>query len=835
MTTQPTKQIMFPVKSSFLVVFILVEIIAMMSGFTLYAQITPTFSMVPSSICQDATAPVLPTTSDEGITGTWSPAAISTTTPGTSVYTFTPTTGQSADPVSLSITIVANITPTFATIPTSICQGATAPTLPATSDEGISGTWSPAVISTTAPGISLYTFTPTAGQCAVPFSLSITIVANITPTFAAIPTSICQNAIAPTLPATSDEGVSGTWSPAVISTTAPGTSLYTFTPTAGQCALRVSVNITIVNSLVPTFPTVPTSICQNATAPALPATSNEGVAGTWSPATINTAMTGNSVYTFTPSASSCAVPVSVNITIMNNVVPTFPTIPTSICQNATAPALPATSNEGVAGIWSPSTINTTTVGNAVYTFTPSASSCAVPVSVNITIMNNVVPTFPTIPTSICQNATAPALPATSNEGVAGIWSPTAINTTTVGNSVYTFTPSASCSSPVSVSITITSGIVPTFPNVPNSVCQNSTAPSLPGTSNEGVSGTWSPSSINTNNLGKSAYTFTPSAGSCSSPISVNITVVSSLVPTFPATPDSICQNAPAPVLPATSIEGVDGNWIPPSINTSVLGTIVYEFIPTSNNCASRVFRAIRIVNILDPNFPTLPDSICQFTTAPDLPTTSIEGVSGTWTPSSINTSVAGPASYTFTPAANQCGTTSQVTVVINPIPVLTMGPDITIPANGSTNLNVSVAGNIITYLWSPATGLSDPTIKDPVASPSATTVYRLDVIDDNQCASNGKIKITVLSAPSKISVPNAFSPNGDGINDTWIISNLSAYPGATVDVFNRYGQLVFHSENNSKAWDGTYNGMPLPLATYYYVINPKNNERKIAGSVTIFK
>jgi gliding motility-associated-like protein len=83
--------------------------------------------------------------------------------------------------------------------------------------------------------------------------------------------------------------------------------------------------------------------------------------------------------------------------------------------------------------------------------------------------------------------------------------------------------------------------------------------------------------------------------------------------------------------------------------------------------------------------------------------------------------------------------------------------------------------------------------------------------------------------------PVVITPNGDGINDTWIISNLSAYPGATIDVFNRYGQLVFHSENNSRPWDGTYNGRSLPLATYYYIIDLKNNEKKIAGSVTIFK
>jgi gliding motility-associated-like protein len=220
--------------------------------------------------------------------------------------------------------------------------------------------------------------------------------------------------------------------------------------------------------------------------------------------------------------------------------------------------------------------------------------------------------------------------------------------------------------------------------------------------------------------------------------------------------------------------------------------------------------------------------------APALPTVSKEGINGTWTPSSINTATVGSTVYTFTPTGNQCGVSSQITVVITPPPVLTMGPDIAIAAGGSAEMNVSATGNIVSYQWNPSTGLNDATIKNPVASPSSTTTYTLVVIDDNNCEASGNITVTV-SGRSKILVPNAFSPNGDGINDVWVITNLSIYPGATVDVFNRYGQSVFHSENASKAWDGTFNGKPLPMATYYYIIDLKNNEKKIAGSVTLFK
>jgi gliding motility-associated-like protein len=244
---------------------------------------------------------------------------------------------------------------------------------------------------------------------------------------------------------------------------------------------------------------------------------------------------------------------------------------------------------------------------------------------------------------------------------------------------------------------------------------------------------------------------------------------------------------------------------------------------------------ITIASSIAPTFPTVSNSYCQNDTSTTLPPISKEGIHGTWSPSSINTTDAGRAVYTFTPEAGSCGIALQISITVNPLPGLTMAPDTTIVPGTSTTLNPSVTGNIVTYQWSPSIGLNDPTSKNPVASPSVTTVYTLNITDDKGCEASGTVKVTVSGTNSIIKVPNAFSPNGDGINDTWVIPNLSAYPGATVDVYNRYGQLVFHSENNNKNWDGTYNGKPLPMAAYYYIIDPKNNEKKLSGSVTIFK
>jgi hypothetical protein len=107
-------------------------------------QITPTFTAV-APICSGATLAALPTTSSNGITGTWSPALNNT---ATTTYTFTPAAGQCATTTTLTITVNPQATPTFTQIGP-LCQNSAAPALPGTSSNGFAGTWSPAVINTT--------------------------------------------------------------------------------------------------------------------------------------------------------------------------------------------------------------------------------------------------------------------------------------------------------------------------------------------------------------------------------------------------------------------------------------------------------------------------------------------------------------------------------------------------------------------------------------------------------------------------------------------------------------------------------------------------------------
>lgn len=185
-------------------------------------------------------------------------------------------------------------------------------------------------------------------------------------------------------------------------------------------------------------------------------------------------------------------------------------------------------------------------------------------------------------------------------------------------------------------------------------------------------------------------------------------------------------------------------------------------------------------------------------------------------------------------AAGCVSDTAMLTLTVYPLPVLNMGnKSVTILEGGQIKLNPSfVYGNDLRYLWTPASFLSSDTAYSPVSKPVDDIRYTFTVTGEGGCSVSDTIFIKVLKSPE---IPNAFSPNGDGVNDTWNIKYLESYPGATVDVFNRYGQVVFRSFGYNRPWDGTSQGQLLPIGTYYYIINPKNGKPIYTGSITIIR
>ena len=411
-------------------------------------NILPAFTQL-GPYCVGATPGTLPATSTNGITGTWSPATVSTASAGSTVYTFTPTAGLCATTTTMTVVVNVNILPAFTQLGP-YCVGATPGTLPATSTNGITGTWSPATVSTASAGSTVYTFTPTAGLCATTTTMTVVVNVNILPAFTQLG-PYCVGATPGTLPATSTNGITGTWSPATVSTASAGSTVYTFTPTAGLCATTTTMTVVVNVNILPAF-TQLGPYCVGATPGTLPATSTNGITGTWSPATVSTASAGSTVYTFTPTAGLCATTTTMTVVVNVNILPAFTQLG-PYCVGATPGTLPATSTNGITGTWSPATVSTASAGSTVYTFTPTAGLCAT--TTTMTVVVNTLP-IPTISgnTTACAGSTGNAY--TTEAGMTGYaWTVSAGGTITAGTGTNAITVTWNTAGPQTVQVNYT--------------------------------------------------------------------------------------------------------------------------------------------------------------------------------------------------------------------------------------------------------------------------------------------------------------------------------------------------------------------------------------------
>lgn len=253
-----------------------------------------------------------------------------------------------------------------------------------------------------------------------------------------------------------------------------------------------------------------------------------------------------------------------------------------------------------------------------------------------------------------------------------------------------------------------------------------------------------------------------------------------------------------------------------------------------------------------------PQPIASFTTdaidvcigAPFLFTSTSNPADGTiqsysWDLADGSTRTLGSFSYTYADTGtytvshfiiNSFGCKSTIatkTIFVNGYPDADAGPDKLMLEGGQVQLTPPNNYPMpVTFAWTPPTYLDDPTRVDPIARPPDDITYLLTVTSNKGCSDTSSVFIRVLKDPP---VPNIFSPNGDGIHDTWIIPYLDSYPGCTVEVVNRYGYIVFRSVGYATPWDGKINGKDAPIGTYYFVIDPKNGRKKKAGYVDIIR
>jgi gliding motility-associated-like protein len=189
--------------------------------------------------------------------------------------------------------------------------------------------------------------------------------------------------------------------------------------------------------------------------------------------------------------------------------------------------------------------------------------------------------------------------------------------------------------------------------------------------------------------------------------------------------------------------------------------------------------------------------------------------------------------YTVKVISGSCFRTTTVNVIVNKIPKADAGPDKKILLAYDTRLEGKAAGDEIDFFWTPSTGLDDPRSLNPKASPGRSTTYTLNVVSRLGCIT--AVDEVFVKVYEKLIVPNIFSPNGDGINDSWNITAIDAFDTSNVKVMNRYGEMVFESSGYTKAWDGKYKNNDLPAGVYYYIIKLRSDINPVSGSVTLIR
>jgi gliding motility-associated-like protein len=174
------------------------------------------------------------------------------------------------------------------------------------------------------------------------------------------------------------------------------------------------------------------------------------------------------------------------------------------------------------------------------------------------------------------------------------------------------------------------------------------------------------------------------------------------------------------------------------------------------------------------------------------------------------------------------------TVVINvhSNPGVSAGPDRILIAGTPVTLQGSVSGESPRFYWDPPLYLDNDTILRPASSPPADFHYTLYATSAYGCKQNDDVLVKVVAG---IFVPSAFTPNGDGINDHWHIPFLDPLLDASVSVYNRYGQLVYHVDGDTVDWDGSLNGQPQGSGAYVYYIKFKSQYPQIKGTVLIIR
>lgn len=273
----------------------------------------------------------------------------------------------------------------------------------------------------------------------------------------------------------------------------------------------------------------------------------------------------------------------------------------------------------------------------------------------------------------------------------------------------------------------------------------------------------------------------------------------------------------------------------PSYTFETVGSInVTLYAQSSKGCLDTTVQTIFINSVPDASIYALGDTAALCTAdSVDLSVEEASGQTYFWSNGDTSSSTLAYLSGTYfvtVVSAEGCASEDSIEVgIFEGASVVSTPVDTTVSLGFPAQLNVTGG---IAFEWSPEEGLSDPTIGNPTATPFENTTYSVTVTVSDGCFAVREMTVNVVE-DFLVIPPNLFSPNGDGINDYWVIDNIDNYPICEVIVFNRWGSEIFSSEGYQNDWDGTNGGQRVSDGTYYYIL--KCADKTYKGAVTILR
>ncbi|HTL81103.1 MAG TPA: gliding motility-associated C-terminal domain-containing protein [Bacteroidia bacterium] len=503
--------------------------------------------------------------------------------------------------------------------------------------------------------------------------------------------------------------------------------------------------------------------------------------------------------------------------------------------------------------WAPGGQTTPAITNlcaAIYTVTiTDANGCTSTTPIPVSNVNSSMTLTATSTDASC-NATCDGVGVVTvnggNSPYTYVWSNATTNDTAsalcAGSYIVQATDAMGCVSSTAVTINQPTQLAGSIPFAVDELCANAcngTITAIPSGGTMPYTYSWSnaQSTQTATSLCAGIYTVTiTDANGCS--IQQQDTIISPIVIVMgvPLITDASCTNSPDGAVSTTVNGGTlpyTYSWTGPNGFTSAATNLAgilpgsYTLIVTdANGCSNSDTMQVNATTSIIANAGN-DTTFCEGAMLTLSGANSVGAATYQWLQAPANTVVGNTVTTTVIPPIGTTdyllvitnGTCSDTdTVVVNsvPPPNADAGPDQEIITGMSATLGGSPTGPVgSTYFWTPNSDLGSSTQANPTATPAATTSYIVYVTDASGCVGSDTCIVTVV--PS-IKFPNGFTPNDDGVNDTWVIDNIQLFTHCRVEVYNRWGELLFGSDGYTTPWDGRYKNQDLPVGTYYYII-----------------